>query len=87
MSTYFLILFLIFISSSASVGLLLFYMNPVSEPIIAFSLMGLGVFLASSSLLAFLIFFTKKIYYRGDVYIRTMNASLRQGMLITIGGL
>ncbi|MBP9779083.1 hypothetical protein KBD33_00500, partial [Candidatus Gracilibacteria bacterium] len=42
---------------------------------------------ASSSLLAFLIFFTKKIYYRGDVYIRTMNASLRQGMLITIGGL
>ncbi len=87
MSTYFLILFLIFLSSSSSVGLLLFYMNPVSEPAIAFSLMWLGLFLASSSLLTFVIFFTKKIYYRGDVHIRTMNASLRQAILITIGGM
>ena len=61
-------------------------MNPVAEPLIAFSLMWLGTFLASSSFLAFFIFFSKKIYYRGDVSISTMNASLRQGILITIGG-
>ena len=27
----------------------------------------------------------KKIYYRGDVTVRTMNASLRQAILMTLG--
>ena len=85
MGSYFLILFLIFISSLSSVLLLLFYMNPVTEPGIAFSLMGLGLFLALSSFLACILFFLKKLYYRGDVHVRTMNASLRQAILITIG--
>lgn len=34
-----------------------------------------------------IIFFIKKIYYRGDVHIQTMNASVRQAILITIGGI
>jgi hypothetical protein len=62
-------------------------MNPVSEPLMALSLMGLGIFLAASSFLTFLLFFIKKLYYRGDIQISTMNASLRQAILITIGGL
>jgi hypothetical protein len=29
----------------------------------------------------------KKIYYRGEVTFSTMNASIRQALLLTIGGL
>ncbi|MFZ2255550.1 MAG: hypothetical protein WAW59_03750 [Patescibacteria group bacterium] len=34
-----------------------------------------------------IIFFIKKIYYRGDVSILTMNASVRQAILLTLGGI
>lgn len=62
--SYLFILFLIFLASGSSVGLLLFYMNPESEMSIALSLMGTGFFLASSSFLSMFLFFLKKIYYR-----------------------
>jgi hypothetical protein len=60
-------------------------MNPESNIPVAFSLMGISVVLASSSLLSFIIFFIKKVYYRGDVQLSTMNASLRQSILISLG--
>lgn len=47
--------------------------------------MGVGVFLSGTSFLAPIIFFMKKIYYRGDVHIQTMNASVRQSILIVAG--
>jgi hypothetical protein len=61
-------------------------MNPVPDETrkIAFYLMGGAVFLASSSLLAPIIFFIKKVYYRGDVSTITMNASIRQAILLTL---
>lgn len=64
-------------------------MNPVPDDTrrIAFYLMGFAVFLACSSILAPVIFFMKKIYYRWDVSILTMNASVRQAILITLGGI
>lgn len=49
--------------------------------------MGTGFFLASSSFLSIFLFFLKKIYYRGEVSLSTMNASLRQAILITIGAI
>jgi hypothetical protein len=70
-----------------SIGLLLFYMNPESDPKMAFWLMGTGVFLASSSFLSVFLFFFKKIYYRGDVSLQTMNASVRQGILLSVWGI
>lgn len=84
---YFFILLVIFLSSSASIALLLFYMNPENDLKIAFTLMGSAVFLTGFSFLSFLIFFIKKIYYRGEVTTATMNASLRQASFLTIGGI
>lgn len=82
---YFLILLVIFLSSSLSAWLLFFYLNPELDPKLAFSLMGIAILLAGSSFLAFFLFFLKKIYYRWDVTLSTMSASIRQGMLIMLG--
>jgi hypothetical protein len=86
---YFFILFLIFGVSTTSVLLLLFYMNPVPTESrnIALLLMGMACFLMTSSFLAPALFFMKKIYYRGDVTVHTMNGSLRQAILITLGAM
>ena len=80
---YFFILLVIFITRGLSVGLLYFYMNPLNNPNLSLSLMGIGIFLAMTSFLAPFLYFFKKIYYRGDVNISTMHASLRQGILLT----
>lgn len=84
---YFFILLIICASSSLSGLLLLYYMSPEKDIQTALILMGVSVFLASSSILSMILFFMKKIYYRGDVTISTMNASLRQAIFITLGGL
>ncbi len=81
---YFFILLIIFLSSSASAGLLLFYLSPEQDPRLAFSLMAIALGLASSSFLSFLFFFIKKIYYRGDVTLSTMSASIRQSLLVVL---
>jgi hypothetical protein len=83
---YYFILFIIFLSSSASAVLLLYYLNPELDPKIAFSLMSAALFLAGSSFLSLFLFFLKKIYYRGEVYLSTMSASIRQAILLVVGG-
>lgn len=82
---YLFILLIIFLVSATSVTLLLHYMNPIPNPPLAFSLLGIGIFLTASSLLAPILFFMKKVYYRGDVNLGTMNASIRQSILIATG--
>ena len=82
---YFFILFLIFLASSTSIAMLYFYMDPTTALCMAFSLMSMAVFLASSSLTSLVLFFLKKIYYRGDVNISTIHASIRQAILLSAG--
>lgn len=82
---YYFILLVIFLSSAASVILLYFYLNPELETVIAFSLMWSALFLAGSSFLSLFLFFLKKIYYRWEVYLATMSASIRQAIFIVIG--
>ena len=84
---YFFILFLIFSASSASMAMLYFYMDPTNAMMMAFSLMSMAVFLTSSSFLSLILFFLKKIYYRGDVHIGTIHSSIRQAILLSIGGI
>jgi hypothetical protein len=84
---YFFILLIIFLSSSSSAALLLFYLNPELDMKIAFSLMAFALFLAGSSIMAMILFFCKKLYYRGEVTLSTMSASIRQGILFVIGGI
>jgi hypothetical protein len=62
-------------------------MSPERDIQSALILMGISLFLAGSSFLTAFIFFIKKIYYRGDVSMSTMNASLRQSVFITIGSI
>ena len=82
---YFFILFLIFLASSTSIAMLYFYMDPTTALVMAFSLMSMAVFLASSSFTSLALFFLKKIYYRGDVNISTIHASIRQSILLSAG--
>lgn len=65
--------------------MLYFYMDPSTAVMMAFSLMGMAVFLASSSFTSLTLFFLKKIYYRGDVNIGTIHASIRQAILLSVG--
>lgn len=84
---YFFILFLIFSASSASMAMLYFYMDPTTAPMMGFSLMSMGGFLATSSALSLILFFVKKIYYRGDVHLTTIHASIRQAILLSVGAI
>jgi hypothetical protein len=60
-------------------------MDPTINMMMAFSLMAIGIFLALSSFLSLALFFAKKVYYRGDVHLTTIHASIRQSILIAIG--
>jgi hypothetical protein len=84
---YFFILFLIFLASSASMAMLYWYMDPTTNVMMGFSMMGMGLFLTLSSFLSLGLFFVKKIYYRGDVYVSTLHASIRQSILISVGSI
>ena len=75
---YLLVLFLIFLTSLISALLLFFYMDIETNVLVGYVTMGLAVFLSSSALLAIFVYFFKKIYYRGEVYVHTVNSSLRQ---------
>jgi hypothetical protein len=67
--------------------MLYWYMDPTTAPLIGLSLMAAWVFLAGSSFLSLALFFTKKIYYRWDVYLSTIHSSIRQAILLTTGWL
>ncbi len=67
--------------------MLYFYMDPNTALMMAFSLMSMAVFLTASSSLSLILFFIKKIYYRGDVNISTIHSSIRQAILLSVGGI
>lgn len=81
---YFLVLSIIFATSTVSIFLLINYMNPIPNPKLSISLLALAIFLSASSFLTPILYFLKKIYYRGDVNIVHINSSLRQSILIVL---
>jgi hypothetical protein len=68
-------------------AMLYWYMDPTTNVVMGFSLMSIGLFLAGSSFLSLALFFMKKIYYRGDVNLTTIHASIRQAILLSIGAI
>jgi glucan phosphoethanolaminetransferase (alkaline phosphatase superfamily) len=62
-------------------------MDIETNPAVGYVTMGLAVFLAAASLLTIFIFAFKKIYYRGEVYVQTVNSSLRQAIFFTLAGI
>lgn len=84
---YCFILFIIASSSGLSFFLLLFYLDPTNRPELSLGLMSVATLLTGMSVGAMILFFIKKLYYRGDVHISTMNSSIRQAFLLTLGGI
>lgn len=80
---YLLTLLVIFLTSSVSMMLLFYYMDPESNLKIAYITNWVATFLSISSLLSLLIYFFKKIYYRWEMYLYHLNSSLRQAIFLT----
>lgn len=83
-SVYLVTLAIIFLTSSISMLLLFYYMDPESNIKVAITTIGIATFLTLSSFLTLIIYFFKKIYYRGEIFISHLNSSLRQGIFMTI---
>ncbi|MDD2565822.1 MAG: hypothetical protein PHZ26_01755 [Candidatus Gracilibacteria bacterium] len=79
---YLLTLFIIFLTSLLSMILLFYYMDPESNLSVAIATITTASFLSLSSLFTLVIYFFKRIYYRGEMFISNLNSSLRQGILL-----
>lgn len=80
---YLLTLLIIFLTSSVSMALLLYYMDPDSNLKVAYITIGVAAFLCISSLLSLIIYFFKKIYYRWEMFMSNLNSCLRQAIFVT----
>lgn len=83
----FLILWIIFLTSSLSAALLLYYLDPDTNFSVAITVMATAVFLASASFSSIVFYAFKKIYYRGEIHPGVFHASVRQGILFALVGL
>jgi len=79
-----LIILTIFIISSLSFFLILNYMDPFVTPKIAVSFLTITFFTSVSSFLSLIIYFIKKIHFRGEVYLYHIKTSFRQAVLFTL---
>ena len=84
-SPYVSTLFLIFVLSIVSSTLLYLYLDPERNLAVSYTTMGTALTLAVASISGILIYFFKKVYYRGLISKETLNASVRQGFLFAIG--
>ncbi len=84
LSSALVILSLILLSASLSAYLLFRYMDVERDFMLAFGSMGLAIFLAISSGIGIVLFFFKKIRYRGEVFFSTLVDSVRQGAIFAI---
>ena len=64
--------------------LVLNYLDPYEHTIIALWVLAVSLILSISSLSSLCIYFFKKIYYRGDVYLFHVINSFRQGFFISL---
>ncbi|MDD2515973.1 MAG: hypothetical protein PHF46_01040 [Candidatus Gracilibacteria bacterium] len=81
---YLLGIFITFIASAISLVLILNNIDPDVNFKMGSIILIISSFFMLNSFLALCIYFFKKIYYRGEIYIKNINSSLRQGSLIAI---
>lgn len=79
-----IILLFTFVISITTFYLTWNYIDPYDFPILGTLLLGFTFILGLSSLFAFILYFFKKIYFRGKVYVQNILTSFRQGILISI---
>ncbi|MFZ3233111.1 MAG: hypothetical protein WA194_06425 [Patescibacteria group bacterium] len=80
----FFILWIIFLTSTLSSALLTFYLDPETNFTVAFTAMGIAVFLAIASFSSITFYGFKKVYYRGEIHPGVFFASVRQGILFSL---
>lgn len=82
-----LIAFIIFLINSLSLVLILNFVDPINSSqwtkVIALTSLVVTFILSISSLFTIILYFFKKIYYRGEVYMFHIYTSIRQGVLIS----
>lgn len=83
-SVFILIITITFLLTSVTLFLTLFYVDPYIHTVL-----GVPVFIFSfgaslCTFLTLLIYFLKRIYFRGEIYIHHILTSFRQSFLITI---
>ncbi|MDD4151958.1 MAG: hypothetical protein PHR68_05055 [Candidatus Gracilibacteria bacterium] len=78
------ILLVIFSVSSFTLFLILNYMNPYSSYTIAMISILTTFLLSVTSFLTISIYFLKKVYYRGEVFMGHIFSSFRQAFLLTV---
>ncbi len=81
-SPYITLLSIILSCSGVSALLLYLYLDPEKNLTVAYATMGLALGLAVASFMSLLLYFFKRVYYRGIVSSVTLHASVRQGFLI-----
>jgi MFS family permease len=79
-----IILLFTFIISITTFYLTWNYIDPYEFPILGLFLLGFTFILWLSSLFAFVLYFFKKVYFRGKVYVQNVLTSFRQWVLISI---
>jgi hypothetical protein len=79
-----LILLFTFVISITTFYLTWNYIDPYEFPILGICLLGFTFILGISSLFAFILYFLKKIYFRGKVYVQNVLTSFRQGFLMSL---
>lgn len=60
------------------------YIDPYDYPLLGIILLGFTFILWLSSIFAFVLYFIKKIYFRGKVYVQNILSSFRQWFLLSI---
>lgn len=79
-----LIIFITWLLSGMTFFLVLGYLDPYDHTLIAMLVLTISFILSISSLSSLCIYFFKKIYYRGDVYLFHVINSFRQWFLISL---
>jgi hypothetical protein len=82
-----LLIFIIFITFLITLGtffIVLNYLDPYKNIFIALGALSFSFILSLSSILSLFIYFFKKIYYRGEVYIFHILSSFRQAFMVSI---
>ncbi|MDD2871066.1 MAG: hypothetical protein PHS49_03675 [Candidatus Gracilibacteria bacterium] len=79
-----LLIFIIFVISLITFFLILNYLDPYEYKVVAISSISFTFVLGVSTFLTLLLYFIKKIYYRGRVYVYHVLTSFRQGFFVSL---
>ena len=78
------IIFITCVLSWVTFFLVLSYLDPYEHTIIAMSTLVISFILGISGTMSLIIYFFKKIYYRGEVYLFHVVHSFRQGFFVSL---